>query len=374
LLRRVCVCLVLTGICGCERVLGLKGEDDTANTSAAAIDATCAMPDSSIGDPPGACDGAASCALRDADVTESTPAAADTAPPDADSDVVDVDVDVDTDADAVTDATGSAQGDVTVHDAADAADVPESEAAVDPCTPPAPTPPTIRGGLPMPLAYWALDGSDFVPPHVMRARIGGFDGLVALDEGQIGVAGQIGGGYGVSSMAPVREAIVVPPRAVDPLDLTQAGTWSAWVLLSALPSDLAVPETVIDKGGFDTDLALEALLDPTTTNNNFAFFFGDTSVSSSVSLQTDVWYHVVATFQAQGQLCIYVAGTTKDCAPAGTRIHDVQPLKLGEGAYFTSRGLAGTLDEVAIWDVALSDAQVETLHQLGAQGLPIVGN
>jgi hypothetical protein len=354
LLRRACVLLAWTAICGCERVLGLSA-DDTANASTV-VDATCAVPDSSAENGPDACDGGASCTSRDADNAEREPVIQDADPPDSGD----------------ADATLSADADAAFVDAAaDAeADAPAADAEAGP-PPPIPSP-TIRGGLPMPLAYWALDGTDFVPPHVMQARIGGFDGLVAQDEGQIGVQGQIGEGYGVAQ-TPVREAIVVPPRAVDPLDLTQAGTLSAWVRMDMLPSDLNAPESVLDKGGFGTDLAIEAVLDSTTTNR-FAFYFGNSSVTSSVSLQAGTWYHVVASFEAQGQLCLYVDGTTKDCAAAGMRIHDVQPLKLGEGAYFTGRGLVGALDEVILWDVVLSDAQVQALHQLGLQGMSIVGN
>jgi Concanavalin A-like lectin/glucanases superfamily len=237
--------------------------------------------------------------------------------------------------------------------------------------------PPVRAGLPTPLAYWPLDARDFVSPRVIQARIGGFDGLVANNDGQVGRPAQVGEGYGFDLLPPgtlpiPRQAIVVPPRPVDPLELTTTGTWSAWVSFSVLPSTWGT-ESLMDKGGYGNDFALEAIAD-SAMNNEFAFYFGRTTVTSGVLLQTGIWYHVVATFDSSSQLCVYVNGGSKACAPASPRLPDVQPLKFGDGAFFTGRELVGTLDEIAIWGVALTDTQVKSLYQLGAQGIPLSGN
>jgi hypothetical protein len=240
-------------------------------------------------------------------------------------------------------------------------------------------------GLPVPIAYWPLDRTDFSAPHRIAARLGP-DALVAKDQGQIGVAGQVGTGYQLQQqpVTILREALVVPSQVDDPLELTTAGTISVWAYFQFFPADFGLEYMdLVSKGGFGTDLAIEAAGGTIGTPMQIGFVVGSssaagpvTTAASTVTLARGTWYHVVGTFNAPGNVCIYINGSVQSpCAnDTAPRAADVQPLKFGDGAYFTGRTFVGTLDEIAIWNVALSASQVAALYALGAAGVPLVGN
>jgi hypothetical protein len=187
--------------------------------------------------------------------------------------------------------------------------------------------------------------------------------------------------------------VVVPPALVDPLELTQAGTIAVWAKFDALPSTLGGPtgefEGLVDKGGFGTDLTLlGGGIGPAGTTVTDQVWFsvgGPAEATSAVTwnsfLTKGQWYHIVGTFksagQAAGQICLYVyilgaSEVAPQCTSyTGPRQPDVQPLRFGDGAYFTRRGFQGLLDDIAIWDVALTPDQVQTIDALGAAGMPL---
>jgi len=78
------------------------------------------------------------------------------------------------------------------------------------------------------------------------------------------------------------------------------------------------------------------------------------------------WYHVVYTCDAVAhELKLYVDGDLKGTVYAGTTPNDLSGLKIGReygGRYFQ-----GSIDEVGIWNRALSGAEIELLYAWGVQ-------
>jgi hypothetical protein len=241
----------------------------------------------------------------------------------------------------------------------------------------------VNGGLPMPVAYWSLDDADIVRPHAMADRVGGFDGLYPT-AGRPGIPGVIGQAYEIPPNAASSGAIIVPPRNNDPLELQTAGTLSVWASPEYLPSDLNGGRlmAIVDKGGFGTDLTILARPSPDPSCSWIVSFLVATDfqiiteVDSTQCMTTrSVWYHIVATFTGPGQACLYLDGALQNCARvSNARPGDIQPLKFGDGAYFTSRLFIGKFDEVAIWNIPLSGDQVQTLHDMNVAGVPLIGN
>jgi hypothetical protein len=242
---------------------------------------------------------------------------------------------------------------------------------------------TPNGGLPPPVAYWPLDTNDYVAPRTVLGRIGGLGGFFAGPQDRFALVGQVGQSLQLSDTDVPRYSVVVPPRADDPLELSDAGTISAWVRFSTLPSERGHQMALVDKGGFNTDetlMALQFTLPDGGTRDGVEFAIGGPSESTGAALgsdtviQTGVWHHIVGTFAAAGSLCLYVDGVVQmSCVMTyGPRRTDVQPLRLGDRAYFGSSALDGQLDEVAIWNVQLTATQVQTLYQLGLSRTPLV--
>lgn len=75
--------------------------------------------------------------------------------------------------------------------------------------------------------------------------------------------------------------------------------------------------------------------------------------------------HVVATFDG-GTCRMYVDGVLSASASCPTQLADTAaPLTFGASSTVTTSNLAGTLDEIAIYDKALSAARVDQHHRLG---------
>lgn len=351
LLRRSGSITLVLAVVSCEQVLGLQSTAKHGEDSSGVSDATCSAETSG----PGVDDGA------------------DLASPSADSGGAPSDANDDPESSGEVEAGPEAEGGDAIAEAeADAIAEAEADAIAE-----------AEGGdagLPAPLAYWSLDRSDYVAPRTVVDRVGGFDGLFAAPSADVAVPGLIGEALQFHDFSPQEYQMVVPPRADDPLELTGAGTISVWAFFDTLPSGRGHQMALVDKGGFGTDetLVASSTLLPEGGYGDVVYFSvgQSTSHTSEPILQTGVWFHIVGTFKAYGSVCIYVNGVLQlpPCTPLNyKRTTDVQPLKFSGQPFFGGSLLSGRLDEVAIWSVELSEAQVQMLHQLGRSGTPLVG-
>lgn len=204
------------------------------------------------------------------------------------------------------------------------------------------------------ISYWTLDEQtgdaiDFVS---------GYNGTVSVETQ--GVTGQVATAYEFSE--PAGNYIDFGDKIMD----GQTNfTVTAWVnpdtINSSAPAHNADGNAIVDKSGSDDD--------------NFAFYLGnsselylyidtgtDYSVESSTNpIGTGVWTHVTGVYNGSA-LILYVNGTQVATSPAsGTLISNTNPLYIGNSEE-SAVPFNGTIDDVRIYDPALSSAEIQTLY------------
>ncbi len=103
-------------------------------------------------------------------------------------------------------------------------------------------------------------------------------------------------------------------------------------------------------------------------SGNIVFFVNNwSSVSVAAPVALDQWQHVVGTYsQADGNLRLYINGTELDTlAYANPIVHSAGSLHIGQGIGSTGYTWDGRLDEVAIYDAALTAGQVSDHYNAG---------
>jgi len=143
------------------------------------------------------------------------------------------------------------------------------------------------------------------------------------------------------------------------LDPTQEATVEAWVYFKKLPSAAGHIMAIAGRSFSGADLDLQTELD-----NRFKFYIGPgvaggcVAISNTVAL-ADKWYHVVGTYQANSNIKIYVNGTLESTTSIGiARNHNSGTFCIGASPYWGGRFFNGTIDEVKIYNRALSADEI----------------
>jgi len=96
----------------------------------------------------------------------------------------------------------------------------------------------------------------------------------------------------------------------------------------------------------------------------FAIFNGGTNIAEgSTTLSTDVWYHIVGTYDGT-TVIVYVDGVEDGTNPTtGTMSSTSAPVRIGAGSggSGTENPFDGDIGHCAIWDVALTADEIESL-------------
>jgi Concanavalin A-like lectin/glucanases superfamily len=206
------------------------------------------------------------------------------------------------------------------------------------------------------VGWWPGDGN-------ANDIVGGDNGT--LQGGATYAAGEVGEAFSLNGT----DAFVLAPDVPD-LDPTSAGSQDAWVKFNQLPSVAGHIMEIIGKGGFGTDFDLQAEAD-----NRFHFYIAaGAEVSSTTTIQTGVWYHVAGTWDSKTGLKIYVNGVLEGTnAALVTRTASGAALMIGNQPAFGPRLFNGLIDEVQVFDRALTAAEVETIFEAGSTGQCKVG-
>ena len=168
---------------------------------------------------------------------------------------------------------------------------------------------------------------------------------------------------------------------------TNAVSISAWVKLSCLPLGLAKGYACI----FDDRDNNAYVLYLDRQSRELRFRVTDSSGMTARpgifqnNLKTGVWHHVVGVYDgaaspAAGQALIYLDGVVQDVHVGndGTpRIGLTNQVCRGQAAAFGRNGLEndyyfnGAVDDVAIWNRALTPAEVRQIYSAGTNGIPL---
>ena len=192
------------------------------------------------------------------------------------------------------------------------------------------------------------------------------------------IDGKVGQGFmfdGTNGYVQVPDAAALKPTNV---------TVEAWVWLDpSLPSGRGHEQIVFKKNpqsawfeGYDLK---KATLEDATHSDHFQFVVSRGSdqviINSKTIAQRGVWYHVAATYDGS-QSVLYVNGVAEASATAGFALdYDTTPLYIGTtgtwAPYLNMFG--GTIDEVSIYDRALSPSELQSIYLAGSSGKCPVG-
>ena len=147
------------------------------------------------------------------------------------------------------------------------------------------------------------------------------------------------------------------------IDLTTAWTLEAWVYPRAAGN--GSDQDIISKWAGAADASYIMQIDRTgvlrvVTNNGST----QTIALSNTGLVNNAWQHVAATFEGDnltGTLNLYINGVLdKAVANALTPINSTQPLAFGREGNYPGGTLNGVIDEVRLWKVVRSAADLAT--------------
>lgn len=269
--------------------------------------------------------------------------------------------------------------------------------AADQGSPDGPVDATLPGDIGVaypapPVAYWPFDNAD-ISGTTVSARLGGINGTivgaVSSDEGRVGQSLSFNGAGDFVTFGDVLDTVFSGPDKVFSI--------SAWVK----PADITYSMVVVSKNA-DTDCPV--------AEDQRGFYFGTTNaqkvsvvyqtpvsvdpqsiqiVATYASLQqANVWIHLVLVYDGTidagpaARVRMYIDGVIEDDV---TLLSKVFPIELRDttahfaiGSRVSSTGSAcykggsrtfnGLIDEVAVWDFALTDQEVAGLYSLGVSG------
>jgi hypothetical protein len=91
-------------------------------------------------------------------------------------------------------------------------------------------------------------------------------------------------------------------------------------------------------------------------------------VRSDIGLELGRWHHVAATYDGK-QTAVFVNGVKRGSTALKRPIaHSRYNLRIGGGTFDKNRTLDGTLDELAIFGRALTEAEIQSVYQMGLNG------
>jgi hypothetical protein len=212
------------------------------------------------------------------------------------------------------------------------------------------------------LGYWRFD-----PPSLTNSLTDGFIGTNEFDA----VIGPSGSGSPLEGY-PSNEGLVLDGNAYFETDLigllTNQFTLMCWLNISNYPGNgLDNYSEIIDQQQFADDCDLILFPDGTV------HFYTDQggNLGTTTPIPTNEWHFLVGTASNGGNRCIYLDGQLVAQNSMGSAQHRVStsPFVVGYGLVFTPRHFYGTIDEVAVFNRALTPAEVTTIYVSSLGGL-----
>lgn len=146
-----------------------------------------------------------------------------------------------------------------------------------------------------------------------------------------------------------------------------SATFMGWFNLSSLPDSAGRIFALVTKSQVGNDLDMQI-----NTDNTLRFYTDSSSSTAytfSPALATNTWYHFAVTFDDAGGgfRRLYVNGTLV-ASQTGQSAHGTSgtELAIGESLFFVNREFAGLIDEVAVFDRALTNTEISNIYSAAA--------
>ncbi len=187
------------------------------------------------------------------------------------------------------------------------------------------------------------------------------------------------------------DRVIVPYDASFPTEVFTAG---AWIKLTQPSGRAAIVARGEDDNSFNLswqlyvtgDGTLEVMLEDTRENNycyplNDCFPSGTCAVNGDLFVADDAWHHVAVARHSSADLALYIDGQRRaSCQGTGLpSSNNFQDLSIGctfgtigpppGGVEPPTWFFPGQIDEPAMWNVALTDAEIADVHRLGVDPL-----
>jgi len=160
------------------------------------------------------------------------------------------------------------------------------------------------------------------------------------------------------------------------LDLTTTGTLSAWVKVTTFATDGASNRRIISKQNNVADNEIYGLLTE-STQSRFELRLngnGNNLYTTTTNLATGRWYHLVGTWDGTNAR-IYVNGAQDNIVAQSTPSATTKNLLIGNWGATTGQGaFSGSLDDVRIYNRALTATEVTALYNSGSAKLTAPSN
>jgi trimeric autotransporter adhesin len=202
---------------------------------------------------------------------------------------------------------------------------------------------TLWNGL---LAYYTGDGT-------ANDVLGNYNGT--LVNGATYGIGKIGQGF---SLDGVNDYIQIN-SSLPSFSSTQPHSYSAWVNISTFVG----LDFIINNGNLSQGTSL------VIRNNKIVFYFagGNAFVQGNTTLTTNSWVNLVITFNGAGEVVFYLNGESDGIINItsvwSSAITNVP--RLGSW-YNTTHTFHGIMDEIGVWNKALTPTEVGELYNSGA--------
>lgn len=145
--------------------------------------------------------------------------------------------------------------------------------------------------------------------------------------------------------------------------ITNEASIMLWVNLAAEPSTLGhfFQLTAQSQSGNDFDFQIQ-------TDDSLHFYTDSgSSTAYSTPIPTNQWHFLAATFVANGVRPIYLDGAPVATSTAGNHsLNAGSSLVVGDNLVFGGRFFDGRISEVAVFNRALTAAEIATIYQAGA--------